>query len=106
MIYKKLDKDKPKGWYVGPWNSNVSVPIGYANEGIDENHFHSEMYEIYLVAKGTATAVVNKERIVLKEGDILVVEPGEHHTFLESLEGYLHFVIHSPFKEGDKIMIK
>lgn len=106
MIHKKLDMDNPKGWYVGPWNSNVPVPIGYANEGIDENHFHSEMYEIYLVAKGTATAVVNKERVVLKKGDILVVEPREHHTFLESSEDYLHFVIHSSFKEGDKTMIK
>jgi mannose-6-phosphate isomerase-like protein (cupin superfamily) len=64
------------------------------------------MFEIYLVAKGTAIAVVNEERIVLKEGDLLVVEPKEHHTFLESSEDYLHFVIHSQFKEGDKIIIK
>ena len=106
MIHKTLDPNKPKGWYIGPWNSKVPIPVGYANEGINENHFHSEMFEIYLIAKGVATAVVNKEKIFLHEGDILIVEPNEHHSFLNSSEDYLHFVIHSPFTEGDKTIVE
>jgi hypothetical protein len=34
---------------------------------------------------------------------MLVVEPGEDHTFLSSSEGYLHFVVQAPFLRGDKV---
>lgn len=45
------------------------------------------------------------QTITLKAGDMLVVEPGEPHTFIESSEDYLHFVIHTPFVPGDKVII-
>lgn len=92
-----------KGWFVGPWNSAVPVPVGYANEGIDEPHHHAQMFEIYLVARGTCTAVVNQQAIQLQAGDMLVVEPGETHTFSHSSPDYFHFVIQTPFVPGDKI---
>jgi len=42
----------------------------------------------------------------LKAGDMLVVEPGEIHTFADSSTDYLHFVIHTPFVAGDKTVVK
>lgn len=99
-------KDTRKGWLVGPWNSEVPIPIGYANAGVDEEHYHSQMYEVYLVAQGQSAAVVDGQKIELKAGDILVVEPGEVHTFVNSTEDYLHFVTQMPFVHGDKHMIK
>ena len=59
MIHQKIDKQKPKGWFSGPWDSSLPIPVGYANECINEKHYHSQMYEIYLVAKGKATIVVD-----------------------------------------------
>lgn len=105
MIIQSIDKAQPKGWFVGPWNSDLPIPIGYANEGIDLLHYHEQMYEIYLVARGWSTAVVNNQSITLQAGDILVLEPGEVHTFKESSPDYLHFVIHTPFVPGDKVVI-
>ena len=105
MIHKKPDTDKAKGWFIGPWDSSVPVPVGYANEGIKENHLHHRMYEIYLVAKGSSTAVVNNEEVVLQAGDMLVVEPGEVHTFTHSSDDYFHFVVHAPFVKGDKELV-
>jgi mannose-6-phosphate isomerase-like protein (cupin superfamily) len=102
MIYSTLDKNKAKGWYAGPWDSKLDIPIGYANQGIDEKHLHSTMFEIYLIAKGTSTIVINGKEIILKEGDMMVVEPGEIHTFRKSSNDYLHFVIHTPFVKNDK----
>jgi mannose-6-phosphate isomerase-like protein (cupin superfamily) len=61
-----------------------------------------EMYEIYLVARGESTAMVDGEAVVLRAGDLLVVEPGEVHTFVTSSEDYLHFVVQAPFVAGDK----
>jgi hypothetical protein len=36
-------------------------------------------------------------------GDMLVVEPGESHTFVGSSPDYLHFVVQAPFVTGDKV---
>lgn len=103
MIHQSPDKSPDKGWFVGPWNSPVPIPVGYANAGIDEPHHHAQMFEIYLVAQGTSTAVVNRQAIQLQAGDMLVVEPGETHTFSHSSSDYFHFVIQTPFIPGDKI---
>jgi mannose-6-phosphate isomerase-like protein (cupin superfamily) len=103
MIHQSLDKTPAKGWFIGPWNSDVPIPIGYANQGIDEQHYHARVFEIYLVAHGTSTAVVNQQSIQLQAGDMLVVEPGETHTFSHSSDDYFHFVIQTPFVPGDKI---
>ena len=95
-------RDEPKGWSVGPWNSAVPIPIGYANQGINEVHYHAVMHEVYLIARGTSTALVGGQEVRLAAGDILVVEPGEVHTFLESSAEYFHFVLQTPFIPGDR----
>lgn len=103
MIHLKTDFTQPKGWLLGPWNSRLSVPIGWATRGIDEPHHHEKMNEVYLIARGSSTAVVSGKEIELKAGDVLVIEPGEAHTFKESSPDYLHFVLQSPFVKGDKV---
>jgi mannose-6-phosphate isomerase-like protein (cupin superfamily) len=92
-----------KGWLVGPWNSGVPVAVGWADRGVDDPHRHAQMNEIYLVAKGRGVAVVDGKQVELVAGDMLVVEPGESHTFVESSVDYLHFVVQAPFVRGDKI---
>ncbi len=106
MIHLSTDQDVEKGWFVGPWNSDVLVPIGYANAAVDEKHYHQEMHEVYLVARGQSLARVAGREIELRAGDILVVEPGEVHTFISSTGDYLHFVIHAPFVAGDKHLVE
>ena len=85
-----------KGWYIGPWNSDLEVSVGFATRGIDDPHLHRLMNEVYLVARGAAHVRVGGETLVLASGDILVVEPGEPHTFLDSSADYFHFVLHTP----------
>lgn len=105
MIHLKIDKNKPKGWFAGPWNSDLEVSIGYANEGINELHYHTKMREVYLIAKGESVAKVNDQKVKLVAGDLLVVEPNEKHTFLSNSDEYMHFVIHSPSVKGDKVSV-
>jgi mannose-6-phosphate isomerase-like protein (cupin superfamily) len=92
-----------KGWFAGPWNGTVPVAVGWADRGVDEPHRHDRMNEIYLVARGESVAVVAGETVRLRAGDMLVVEPGESHTFISSSEDYLHFVVQAPFVAGDKV---
>lgn len=95
--------DSGKGWFVGPWNSEVPVAIGWADRGVNEPHRHDEMSEIYLVARGRSVARVAGRDVSLGIGDMLVVEPGEAHTFLSSSPDYLHFVVQAPFVNGDRV---
>jgi mannose-6-phosphate isomerase-like protein (cupin superfamily) len=97
----KADPDAGKGWYAGPWNTGLAVSVGYANVGIDEPHAHAQITEIYLVARGESRIRVGSETVRLAAGDVLVVEPGEPHTFLDSTPGYFHFVVHTPGLSGE-----
>lgn len=52
MRIKKADPNTAKGWYWGPWNSNLEISVGFANTGIDEPHLHEKIIEIYLGVRG------------------------------------------------------
>ena len=85
-----------KGWLAGPWESSLPVSIGYASEGIDEPHLHPTFTEVYLVARGTSQLRVGLETLELVPGSVVIVDPGEAHTFLASSPDYMHFVLHLP----------
>ena len=102
MRIERADVSVEKGWYVGPWNSELLISVGYANMGIDEPHAHTEITEIYLVARGSSVIRVGQRTIRLAPGDMVVVAPGEPHTFLESSPDYFHFVIHTPGLAGEQ----
>lgn len=111
MRFEAADRSVDKGWYAGPWDSGpgdtgpgkagLGISVGFANKGIDQPHVHSRISEIYLVARGRAEIRVEQETIKLLAGDMIVVEPGEAHTFLSSSPDYFHFVIHTPGLAGD-----
>ncbi|HKP52743.1 MAG TPA: cupin domain-containing protein [Chloroflexia bacterium] len=102
MRIERSNPGVPKGWYVGPWNSNLQLSVGYANEGVNEPHAHTYITEIYLVARGTSVMRVEQETIPLQAGDMIIVEPGEAHTFLSNSPDYFHFVIHTPGLAGEE----
>jgi len=96
------DIEKAKGWFEGPWNSELTISVGYAHQGTQEPHLHKATTEIYLIASGSAVITVEGQRIRLEKGDVIIVEPGEAHSFHSSSEGYFHFVIHAPGLAGAK----
>jgi mannose-6-phosphate isomerase-like protein (cupin superfamily) len=77
---ERADPAVVKGWYLGPWNSDLPISLGYAPTGIDEPHIHTRITEIYLVARGTSELRVGDRTVALAAGDVVVVEPGEPHT--------------------------
>lgn len=111
MYIERAASDVPKGWSIGPWNASVSISVGFANEGIDDPHFHQRITEIYLVARGTVEVRVEQETVRLVQNDVIVIEPGEAHTFLASSPDYFHFVVQSPGLRGkeaveDKVRVR
>ena len=77
----------------------------FACAGTDEVHVHDAMHEVYLVARGTATVTVGSAPVEVLAGTVLVVEPGESHTFSEHSNDYLHFVAQAPLVSGDKRLV-
>src|SRR6266508_921201 len=88
------------GWCYGPWNTDLRISVGYSNGGVDQPHRHTQITEIYFVARGWASVRVGAETLKIGEGDVLTVEPGEGHTFLDSSPDYFHFVVQTPGFEG------
>ena len=95
------DTSVAKGWHLGAWNADLTMSIGYATEGVDDPHMHTQLQEVYLVARGTSELRVGTETVRLSAGDVLVVEPGEPHTFLSSSPDYFHFVVQTPGFQGE-----
>ena len=106
MIHRSRDNAATKGWFTGPWDSPLPVPVGYARAGVNEPHVHQRMYEVYLVATGHGTAVVDGKHVDLKPGDMLTIEPGEVHAFIANSDDYSHFVIQTPYVAGDKVFVQ
>ena len=104
MLARNDEKQPAKGWYTEL--TQPALPfIGYANQGVNERHLHRELREVYLVARGSSTIVVNNASIILQAGDVVVIEPGEVHTFVENSPDYFHFVLHCPPVRGDKVIV-
>lgn len=103
MLITHANPSADKGWYLGPWNSDLPIPVGYAKVGIDDPHVHSRITEIYLVARGTSELRVEQATITLNAGDVIMIEPGEAHTFLSSSPDYFHFVIHVPGLPSEEV---
>jgi mannose-6-phosphate isomerase-like protein (cupin superfamily) len=101
-VIKRTVDQSGKGWFTGPWEIDVPVALGYADAVVDDPHVHQSMYEVYFVARGTSVAVVDGRQVDLRAGDLLLVEPGEAHTFVDGSDDYLHFVVQAPFVAGDK----
>jgi quercetin dioxygenase-like cupin family protein len=83
-----------KGWLAGPWESSLPIAIGYATEGVDAPHRHAMVTEVFLVAAGEVTVVVDRAEVRLVPGDVLIVEPDEVRSFVASSDDYRCFVLH------------
>jgi mannose-6-phosphate isomerase-like protein (cupin superfamily) len=91
MRVATTDPALAKGWYWGPWNTDLTISVGFANTGVDKPHLHHRMNGIYLIACGTATMRVETETLALSAGQVITIEPGEAH---------IHYVIPVPGLQG------
>jgi quercetin dioxygenase-like cupin family protein len=50
-------------------------------------HIHEDMYELFYVSKGAGMLKVGGKVNKIEEGDVIIVEPGDSHEFLNNTEG-------------------
>jgi quercetin dioxygenase-like cupin family protein len=94
---------EPKGWLAGPWESALPIGIGFANDAVDAPHRHERTTEVFLVAGGAVTAVIDGVDVRLVAGDVLIVEPPEVRTFRDATPDYRRFVVHAGGGGADRV---
>ena len=58
MRIEKANQAIAKGWYTGPWDSDLDISLGFANEGVDEPHYHQQQI---IENKSSINLYINKQ---------------------------------------------
>lgn len=95
-----------KKWLLGPWNSQGPVEIGHLTKARGTAHFHSKVFEYYLIAEGWLNIRVSGKEFVLKQGDVCLIEPGEVHSITKTSEELRCFLVKFPHAPEDKTVVK
>ena len=111
MRVTRPDAAIDKGWFAGPWDSDLAINIGYANAAVAERHYHRTMTEIYFIARGNVILDIDGQEVTVHEKSAVIIEPGEVHMFLESSPDHYHFVVQTPGLQGaaaktDKVVVE
>ncbi len=69
------------------------------------SHFHRKQTEIFYFPEATGEFIVNGERVQLLPGDVLVIEPNDHHKVrCTGDEEFRYVVFKLDFAEDDSFM--
>lgn len=108
MKIAKLE-DMIKGWFVGNFEptllrtNDVEVAVkSYKKGDYEEKHYHKIATELTVITRGR----VKMNGIEYKEGDIIVMEPGEATDFECLEDGSQNVVVKIPGANNDKYLCK
>ncbi|MHB0857491.1 MAG: cupin domain-containing protein [Anaerolineae bacterium] len=69
-------------------------------------HYHENVEETFYVAQGRGTMTANSQALLLQEGDVLRMDPGDRHDFQNDGDAPLKLVfIKCPYDPKDKVDI-
>jgi quercetin dioxygenase-like cupin family protein len=69
---------------------------------IAKNHYHKEQTEIFYFLNNNGYFIVNGEKIDIKTGDIIVIEPNDYHEVGNNTnEDFLYMAFKLNYKEDD-----
>lgn len=97
-------KDMTKGWFVGDFNPSAfntkACEVAYKTykAGDSESkHYHKIATELTLIVGG----IVRMNGVEYKEGDIIIMKPGEATDFI-AITDAMNVVVKVPCVKGDK----
>ena len=103
-IYRKSeDSGTGPAWICGHWNgSPIAIGTGSRTEVGPWEALHYHTYrEYYVVLDGKAELEVEGERVPLRAGMVVMVEPGERHMVTAVDEGGAQWVVIKERSEPD-----
>lgn len=79
-----------------PCVSQISHIILKPGSSVSE-HVHTNYFEVFYCIRGTAVFLIKGERVSIKEGNLLIVEPGEPHA-IDVIEETELLYLHTEYK--------
>lgn len=110
MINKKTAKHYHWGTNCEAWalldTPKLSVKQELMPPGSRESlHFHRTALQFFYVLAGTATIIVDNERVEVKTAEGMPIQPGSHHYISNETESNLEFlVISQPSTNNDRFL--
>ena len=108
MKISNLDKMK-RGWFIGNFEpsllktNNFEIAVKHYNKGdYESSHYHKISTEYTVIISGK----VQMNGVYYKQGDIVIIEPGESTDFLCLEDNTTNVVVKVPCVNNDKYIIK
>ncbi len=98
------DIKSQKKWLLGVDDSRSPLEIGYFEIPKDQYHFHEKVFEYYIISSGELTIMIDGKNIILREGNICFVEPGEKHQIINGSRNLKCFLVKFPHLPDDKVV--
>ncbi len=101
----KLSKQNSESKYLfGLDEFKSPIQVGFVDRPEKLKHFHSEVFEYFLVSSGHIIMEVDGSEIRVSSGEVLCVEPKEKHMVKECSEDFKCFIVKYPVNQKDKII--
>ncbi len=97
-------KEKGLKYLFGQDDFPSPIQIGLITEAEKNLHYHQKIYEYFLIARGKLIVEVNGIESIVKEGEVLCIEPQEKHLIKKYSSNLLCFLVKYPIDQKDKII--
>jgi len=93
---------RKEGWHLreAGWPIQVGVKSGATPFG--HGHLHRTMAEYFLLLQGSLRLRVDDREIGMKQGDLVVIEPGEAHAVIHASRDSLLLLLMPPPVQGKR----
>ncbi|MCU0237486.1 MAG: cupin domain-containing protein [Acidobacteria bacterium] len=90
-----------EGWHLRE-GMPIQVGIKSGSTPFSGPHLHRTMAEYFYLLAGEISLRVDRQEIIVRKGDLVVVEPGEAHEVLSASPDARLLLLMPPFVAGDK----
>ena len=98
-----LQKD---GWHLAETGLPIQVGVKSGATQFSLGHKHRTMAEYFLLLRGSLRLRVDDREFEMKQGDLIVVEPGEAHSVIHASRDSLLLLLMPPPVENDKVELE
>lgn len=92
-----------EGWHLRDGGFPIQVGTKSGATPFSGPHLHKTMAEYFFLLEGEIRLRVNDETILVRRGDLVVVEPGEAHEVLHATSDARILLLMPPPVENDRV---
>lgn len=95
-----------EGWHLAETGLPIQVGVKSGATQFSCGHRHRTMAEYFLLLRGRLRLRVDDREFAMKQGDLIVVEPGEAHAVIHASRDSLLLLLMPPSVAGDKVELE